>query len=77
MKLSFQQKKNCANQTIRTNVTTLLKFGYFSVIFFQQFFISGISGVIGQVTKVKCPINPPNILALGTQGEILIWQRKS
>ena len=37
LEIIFSAKKNRPNQTIRTKVTTLLKFGYFSVMFLNKF----------------------------------------
>ena len=37
LEMIFPAKKNCANLTTRTKVTTLLKFWYFPVMFFNIF----------------------------------------
>ena len=71
-----ETRKSCKLDNENKSYNTFKVWVFFCNVF-QQICISGISGVIGQVTKVTCLINPRDKLELGTQGEILIWQRKS
>ena len=63
-----QLDKKRANRTIRTKVTTPLKFWYLSVMFFNKFLFSGISRV-RTGNKGHLLDKTRNKLELGTQAE--------